>query len=191
MHTHPFNGSLSRTTRVGRYQNIHPLTPILITRHPLSTSSIYYDPQHLPCSTYVLDGPFWQPLSRSSLVYSRHINMLFFTQSSLSSRNACPYHHSLFCWSTEIISSIPNLSLIQHYRTQHKHNCHSAQKQAQTFINAMRVSGCITMQSIRRHLMLPIFFRTDFRLSLIFLSISVFSFLVFLFPTFSVLGSVR
>ena len=25
-------------------QNIHPLTPILITRHPLSTSSIYYDP---------------------------------------------------------------------------------------------------------------------------------------------------
>ena len=30
-------------------RNIYPLTPILIIRHPLSTSSIYYDPQHPPC----------------------------------------------------------------------------------------------------------------------------------------------
>jgi len=28
----------------GTRRNIHPLTPVLIIRHPLSTSSIYYDP---------------------------------------------------------------------------------------------------------------------------------------------------
>ena len=44
MHTQPFNGLWSRTTRVGRYQKKHPLTHILIIGHPLSTCSIYYDP---------------------------------------------------------------------------------------------------------------------------------------------------
>jgi len=39
-------------------KNIHPLTPILIIRYPVSTSSIYYDPQHPSCSIYVLDSPF-------------------------------------------------------------------------------------------------------------------------------------
>jgi len=39
------------------------------------SSSIYYNPQyhllqyHLPCSIYMLDSPFPQPLSRSSLVF--------------------------------------------------------------------------------------------------------------------------
>ena len=33
----------------------------------------------------------------------------FFTQSSF--RNTCPYHRSLFCCSTSVMSSIPNLSL--------------------------------------------------------------------------------
>jgi len=37
--------------------------------HPLSASSIYYDPQHPPCSIYVLDSLFAQPLFKSSLVY--------------------------------------------------------------------------------------------------------------------------
>jgi len=31
--------------------------PILIIGHPLSTSSIYYDPQHPVCSVDVLDSP--------------------------------------------------------------------------------------------------------------------------------------
>ena len=55
-HTQPFNGPWSGTTRVGRYQkkNTHPLIPILIIGHPLSTSSIYYDPL---CSVYMLDSP--------------------------------------------------------------------------------------------------------------------------------------
>ena len=43
--TQPCNGPLSGTTGVGQYKrNIHPLTPILIVRHPLSTFSIYHDP---------------------------------------------------------------------------------------------------------------------------------------------------
>jgi len=44
-------------------------SPILIIIQPLSASSIYYDPQHLPCSIYGLDNLFAQPLSKSSLVY--------------------------------------------------------------------------------------------------------------------------
>jgi len=43
-HTQPFDSRWSWTTRVDRYQKKHPLTPILIIGHPLSTSSIYYDP---------------------------------------------------------------------------------------------------------------------------------------------------
>ena len=47
-------------------RNIHPLTPILIIRYPLSfiekenvkTSSIYIDPQRPPCSIYMPDSPF-------------------------------------------------------------------------------------------------------------------------------------
>ena len=50
-------------------RNTHLLTPILIIRQPLSTFSIYYDPQHPPYSIYVLDSPFPQPLSSSSLVF--------------------------------------------------------------------------------------------------------------------------
>jgi len=42
---------------------------ILIVIQPLSASSIYHDPQHPPCSIYVLDNLFAQPLSKSSLVY--------------------------------------------------------------------------------------------------------------------------
>ena len=43
----------------------------------------------------------------SSTSYSIH----FFTQSLSSFLNTCPYHHSLFCCSTEIMSSNPSLSL--------------------------------------------------------------------------------
>jgi len=53
----------------GTRRNICPLTPILIIKHPLSTSSTYYDPYHPSCSIYMLNSPFLQPLSWSSLVY--------------------------------------------------------------------------------------------------------------------------
>ena len=66
-----------------------------------------------PCSNYVLDSLFAQPLSMSSLVYllvwspPPH----FFTKSMSSFCNTCPYHCSLFCCSINIISSIPSLPL--------------------------------------------------------------------------------
>jgi len=37
----------------GTRRDIHPLTPIVVISHPLSASSIYYDPWHPPCSIYV------------------------------------------------------------------------------------------------------------------------------------------
>jgi len=73
-HTHtrtqPFNGPCPGLPGwAGTRRNIHPLTPIFVTRHPLWTSSVYYDPRHPPCSVYVLGSPFSQALSRSSLVF--------------------------------------------------------------------------------------------------------------------------
>ena len=96
-------------------RNTHPLMPILVIGHPLSVSSIYYDPWHLLCSVYVLDSSLWQPVSRSSLVFllvlSTSYSMHFFTQSSSSLRSTCPYQRSLFCCNTNALLSIPSLSL--------------------------------------------------------------------------------
>ena len=50
-------------------RNIHPLTPIVVINHPLSTSSIYYDPWHPSSSICVPDSLFAQSLSKFSLVY--------------------------------------------------------------------------------------------------------------------------
>jgi len=52
---------LSGTTRVSRYQKkhspTHTVTPIMVINHPLSASSIYYDPRHPPCSMeYEVEG---------------------------------------------------------------------------------------------------------------------------------------
>jgi len=44
-------------------RNIHPLTVIMVINQPLSSSSIYYDPWHPPCSVNVPNSPFPQPLS--------------------------------------------------------------------------------------------------------------------------------
>ena len=52
----------------GSRRNIHPPT-ILIIIQSLSDSSMYYDPQRPPCSIYVRDNLFSQPLSKSCLVY--------------------------------------------------------------------------------------------------------------------------
>ena len=49
----------------GTRRNIHPLTPILVINHHLSSSSIYYNPWHFLCSIYVPDSLF--PLSPSFL----------------------------------------------------------------------------------------------------------------------------
>jgi len=50
--------------------NIHPLKSIVvISHHPLSASSIYYDPWHPRCSIYVSNSLYPQSLSKFSLVY--------------------------------------------------------------------------------------------------------------------------
>ena len=53
----------------GIRRNIHSLTPIIVINHPLSASSTYYDPWHLPCSIDMPDSLFPQTLSKFSLVY--------------------------------------------------------------------------------------------------------------------------
>jgi len=59
----------------------------------------------------VLDSPFQVLFGLSlSLRPSTSYSIHFFTQSSSSFRNTCPYHHSLFCCSTNVLPSIPNLS---------------------------------------------------------------------------------
>ena len=58
-------------------------------------------------STTSLQVLFGLPLGlEPSTSYSIH-----FFQSLSSFLNTCPNHHNLFCYSTEIMSSIPNLSL--------------------------------------------------------------------------------
>jgi len=49
----------------GTRRNFHPPTTLIIIQS-LSASSIYYDPQHPPCSNYVLGNLFAQPLSTST-----------------------------------------------------------------------------------------------------------------------------
>jgi len=49
-HMQPFNGPLSGTKVVGTRRNMHTLTPILIIKHPYSTSSIY-------CYYFVIQTP--------------------------------------------------------------------------------------------------------------------------------------
>jgi len=40
----------------GTRRNIHSLTPIVVISHPLSSSSIQYDPWHPSCSFYIFDS---------------------------------------------------------------------------------------------------------------------------------------
>ena len=116
-------GPFSWTTRMSRYQKKHSPTHTYPDHQPSFISFL-----HLlrsiasSCSIYMLDSLFAQPLSMSSglplglepsISYSIH----FFTQSLSSFRNTCPYHCSLFCCSTEIMSSIPSLFLSSSFGT--------------------------------------------------------------------------
>ena len=84
--------------------------PILIIRHPLSSSSIYYDPQHPLYSVYVLDSPFRQPLPRSSLVFLLVLDALLHAPCiSSSSRHLFAAHaHTIAACS----AAIPVLCLV-------------------------------------------------------------------------------
>ena len=115
-HTQPFNGPMSGTTRVGRYQKKHLSTHT----HPVHQTS-FINFLHLlrSIASSFFNLHAWQSFSATSVhvlfglslglgpssSYSIHV----FTQSS-SFSNTCPYHHSLFCSNTNVMSSIPNLS---------------------------------------------------------------------------------
>ena len=72
-------------------EETHPLTPILIIGHPLSSSSTYNDQWHPLCSFYVLDSHLVQPLSRSSLVFLLVLDPQLHTPYISS-----PNHHHIF-----------------------------------------------------------------------------------------------
>ena len=93
-HTQPFNGLLSGTTRVCRYQKKHSPTHT----HPDHRTSFiiflhlqYNDPWHPLCSVYELDSPLGQPLSRSSLVFLLALDPQLYTPCISS-----PNHRHLF-----------------------------------------------------------------------------------------------
>ena len=116
-HTHPFNGLLSGTTRVGRDQkkysptHIHPdhRTSFIIFLHLQRSmaSSLFSLRAWQSSQTTSLQVLFGLPLGLGpSTSYSMHS----FTQSSSSIRGTCPYQRSLFCCNTNAVSSVPSLS---------------------------------------------------------------------------------
>jgi len=118
-HTHIHNRltTLSRITWAGQYQKKHSPTHIY-----LDHQTYYINFHHLLQSTAssLFNFRAWQSFSTSLQVLfglplglkpSTSYSIHFCTQSLSSFRNTCPYHCNLFCCSTEIRSSIPNLSL--------------------------------------------------------------------------------
>ena len=111
-HTQPFNGLLSRTTLVGRYQkkhwatHTHPddRTSFIIFLHlqRSKASSLFSLRAWQSSRTTSLQVLFGLPLGLGpSTSYSMH----FFTQSSSSFRSTCPYQRSLFCCNTTAMST--------------------------------------------------------------------------------------
>ena len=78
-------------------EETHPLTPIIIIGHPLSSSSIYNDQWHPLCSFYVLDSPLVQPLSRSSLVFLLVLDPQLHTAAHAHANAACSAAISMLC----------------------------------------------------------------------------------------------
>ena len=114
IHTQPFNGLWSGTTRVGRYQKKHSPTHT----HPDHRTSfiIFLHLQRsMASSLFILHA--WQSSRTTSLQVlfglgpSTSYSIHFFTQSSSSFCSTCPYQHSLFCCNINAMSSTPSLSL--------------------------------------------------------------------------------
>jgi len=109
-HTHTHNLCPGRPGWAGTTRSIHPFTP----NRSLSTSSIYYDPQHPPCPIYVLGSPFSQPLFRSSAsswsgtLYLASIH--FFAQSYrrrlATHARTVAASFAVYCRPTNVMSSI-------------------------------------------------------------------------------------
>jgi len=99
-HTQPFNGPLSGTTRVGRHQKKHSPTHT----HPDHQTS-FIKLLHLQRSTAssMFSLRTWQSFLTTSLQVlfglgpSTSYSIHFFTESSFSFHNTCPYHRSQEC----------------------------------------------------------------------------------------------
>jgi len=107
-----------RTTGVSWYQKKHSPTHTYADRQP-SFINFLHLLQSIASSLFNLRA--WQYFCTTSvhvffglslgLASSTSYSIQFFTQSLSSFRSTFPYHHNLFCCSTEITSSNPSLSL--------------------------------------------------------------------------------
>jgi len=107
-HTQPFYGSMDfvrdNPSLPVPEKNIHPLTPIVVINHPLSASSVYYDPWHPPCSIHATDSLFPQSRSKFCSVYllacQPALHAPYISSPKyylLCATHACPYHRNRFC----------------------------------------------------------------------------------------------
>jgi len=119
-HTQPFYGSLDfvqdnqgepipEETFTHSHSSSSSIIPICFLHLLRSMASCLFNARALQSfSTIYLQVFFGLP---PGLAPSTSYFIHFFTQSSSSFRNACPYHRNLFCCSTEIMSSSPRLCL--------------------------------------------------------------------------------
>ena len=133
----PFNGLLSGTTRVSRYQKKR--SPIH-THSDRRTSFINFLHLLRSIASSLFSLRAWQSFSTTSLQVlfglqpSISYSMHFFTQSSSSFQNTCPYYRSLFGCNTNVMSSIPNLPFYEHIN--------KLLLQLKTNLDAFKVSTC-------------------------------------------------
>ena len=100
-----------------------------IDSHSSFSSTILISFLHLPrtIASSLLNPRTWQSLCTTSnyVLFSLPLGLEptapysihFFTQSLSSFRNTCPYHRNLFCCSSDVMSTIPSLSLISLFGT--------------------------------------------------------------------------
>jgi len=113
----PLYGPLSGTAWVSWYQKKH--SPTNHPDHHPVFISFFHLPRSIASSLFKLRA--WQSFCTTSLHVlfglplglepSTSYSIHFFTQSVSSFCNTCPYHRNLFCYSINIISPIPSLSL--------------------------------------------------------------------------------
>jgi len=112
------DSKITITTQVSQYQKRHSPTHAY-PGHQSSLICFFHLLRSMASSLFNLNA--WQSFSTISvqvffglplgLAPSTSYSIHFFTQSLPSFRSTCPYHHNLFCCSTEMMSSNPSLSV--------------------------------------------------------------------------------
>ena len=119
-HTQPFYGSLHfvrdnpgepvpEETFTHSHSSWSSIIPICFPHLQLYMASFLFNPHALQ-SFFTISLLVFFGL-HLGLAPSTSYSIHFFTQSLSSFCNTCPYHRNLFCYSTEIMSSNPSLSL--------------------------------------------------------------------------------